>query len=38
MQLRVLVGNLIGFVWVIYLANKRRKLAEKQQRGKSTSD
>lgn len=38
MQLRVLVGNLIGFVWVIYLANKRRKLAEKQQRGKSTSE
>lgn len=28
-MLRVLVGNFIGFLWVIFLANKRRKLSEK---------
>jgi len=27
-MLRVLVGNFIGFIWVIFLANKRRKLTE----------
>lgn len=28
-QFRVLVGNLIGFGWVIFLTNKRRKLQNK---------
>lgn len=30
-MLRVLVGNLIGFCWVIFVANKRRQAAAKAQ-------
>lgn len=31
-MLRVLVANLIGFFWIIYLADKRRRAAKKKER------